>query len=123
MEIRSYDNTDFPELKNWFSLRGKEVIEECLPQFGFIAPGIAAGFLMQTDCKVGILEPFISNPNTTKEQRDEAINIIMFNLINLAKLMEFKFIFGISTSESMIERSLKHGFHIQDKSTVVVRSV
>lgn len=123
MTILAYKDSDFQEISKWFSKRGKVVIEECLPQFGFIAPGVAAGFLVQTDCKVCFLEPFVSNPDATREQKTTAFNLIMFNLINLAKLMEFKYIFGVSSIPKMVDLCLDHGFSIQDTSTVLVRTI
>jgi hypothetical protein len=123
MQVRAYSDRDFPEIQVWYRSRGMSAIEDCLPQFGFIAPGIAAGFLVQTDTKYCFLEPFISNPTSTIEERDEALNLIMFNLINLAKLLEFKYIFGVSRSQGMISRALRHGFVEQDISTVVRKEI
>lgn len=119
MNIRAYTNEDFSELNDWYRARGAKIQERYLPQYGFIVEGIAAGFLMQTDCPVCFLEPFISNPSATKHDRDRALNLILNQLVSLARLQEYELIYGVSTSKTMVDRSINTGFQIQDISTVV----
>lgn len=123
MIVRKYTNEDFYEIKEWYRSRGSEVKENLLPQIGFISPGIAAGFLMQTDTKCCILEPFIANPNTDIEDRDTALVVILDQLCNCAEELGYNVIYGFSTSPTMIQRALDQGFRITEVSTTVVKEL
>jgi len=119
--IRRYTSQDYEALSSWYHKRNVNSVQESyIPKIGFVIEGIAMGFLMQTDANLGILEPFISNPEASKEDRDMALNVILELLTRTAKEMNYKGVFGFSTSLPMIRRALKQGFIINevDSSTV-----
>lgn len=121
VEIREYRPSDLIDIKTWFRLHSRPLDETLMPSIGFIAPGIAAGFLVRTDCGFCFLEPFISNPKSTYVERNDALSLILDKLVETSRLLNFKYAIGVSTSKSMISRALGKGFHIQDISTVVVK--
>lgn len=110
-------------IDHWFQARGSKAAQDLLPKVGFIVPGIAAGFLMQTDTGCCILEPFIANKDTDKAERNKALEAIMGELIQEASRLGFKRIFGFSSNEPMISRALKFGFVIVEESTTVCKEL
>lgn len=91
-----------------------------LPTVGFIVPGIAGGFLMQTDTNSCIFEPFIANPESYGQDRDEALIQIMQDLLNAAKDKGYKRVFGFSTHPGMVSRALSLGFTIIENTSATV---
>lgn len=123
IKSRKYNDEDFEAIDSWYKSRGSKASKDLLPKIGFIVPGVAAGFLMQTDTGCCILEPFIANRYTDKAERHSALDAIMRDLIYEAKTLGFSRIFGFSSNEPMIARSLKHGFVIVEESTTVVKEL
>lgn len=120
---RKYELDDYWQLAEWWAARKIVMAEDVLPPTGFIVPGIAAGFLIKTDTSCCIIEPFIANPRANKEDRDAALNKIMLDLIEEARFLGFKRIFGFSSRESMIERALNCGYVIVEESTTVCKEL
>lgn len=88
--IRRYTQEDYTEMCSWYEARDmKPVRQSEIPQVGFIIPGIAACFLLQTDSAVAFFDGFITNPNTTKIQRSDALALIDDVLIETAKLLGY----------------------------------
>lgn len=120
MTGRAYNDSDYSELEQWYRLRGVEPVMSLFPKVGFIVPGVAAGFLMQTDTSACILEPFIANPNTNKAQRHEALSVILYDLTEAARDLGYSHVYGFSTSPTMIARALEMGFQMAEESITVV---
>lgn len=117
---RKYSNEDLGTILGWFKDRNIELDASYIPKLGFIVPGVAAGFLMETNTKACILEPFIANPKTNSEQRNYAITVIMGDLINAAKSLGYTRIFGFASHRRMVSRAITWGFvKVEDSVTVV----
>ena len=85
MEVRPFTESDLPEFNRWLALRGMLPLRRSsLPRMGRIVPGVAAGFLMQTDTDRAFLEPLLTNPEAPPNQRNDAINEIVLSLMLLA---------------------------------------
>jgi|SRR6266851_2333323 len=111
---------DFEEVRSWYTNRGMILEENDLPKVGFIVPGIAAGFILQTDTTSCILEPFIANPFTLKNERDIALEIIMEELLKESKELGYQRVFGFSTNLKMVWRAQKLGFKVIETNTLTV---
>lgn len=120
IECRKYRDEDFEEIRSWFDKRGIPLELESLPKVGFIMPGIAAGFLMQTDTTTCILEPFIANPFTLKKSREVALDSIFELLLKEAKSLGFKKVFGFSTHLKMVWRAQSFGFKVIETNNLTV---
>lgn len=125
MELRQYMAIDKEMINTWYYSRKQEYLPlEQLPKIGYIVPNVAAGFLIQTDNTFCIFEPFITNPEIPKDIRSNALDIIIEELLKTAKQLNYKSVFGFSTSVPMINRGLKHGFSIQEiNSTTIFREI
>jgi len=111
MSIRRYTPEDYKELTSWYTKRNMVLVQEYhLAKIGFIVEGVAAGFLIQTDANMGILEPFIANPEASKEDRDTALDMIIEALVHTAQELGYMSVFGFGKSLPMIRRSARHGF-------------
>lgn len=119
LKVRKYRDRDKEAILSWFKHRGTDLDEAFLGKVGFIVPGIAAGFIIQTDTKACIFEPFVSNPDTFGPIRDEALNMIMERMINEAKDLGYYRVFGFASHNRMVSRALRCGFvKVEDSITV-----
>ena len=85
-KVRAFKELDYHEFSEWFKARNLKCPNKCfLPEMGLIEPGVAAGFMIKTDCKFGILDFFVSNPDADKEKSDKTLFLIADILINSAK--------------------------------------
>lgn len=126
MEMRQFNlHDDYSDINAWFHERKGEYFPvKFLSGTGFIVPGVAVGFLIRTDANVGILEPFVSNPHAPEKERDEALNKILKKLVDHAKSLGYRAVFGFSTAQTMIDRALKQDFDILEiNSTTVVKEL
>ena len=82
MEVRKYNPSDYFTVASWWSKQKWPVIpSDHLPEHGFIVDGIAAGFLYKTDSKFALLEFVIANPDTSKEDRSKALDLVIDSLL------------------------------------------
>lgn len=90
MEARRFRDTDYEAVSTWYTKRGLDApSKQYLPEVGFIIPGVACAHLFKTDGGFAILEGFISNPDTTPEERVRALDEIINQLTTAAR--EFGF--------------------------------
>lgn len=98
-------------MSQWYKLRGKTAPkEEFVPDIGFIEPGVAAGFLIQTDIPYAIIDLYISNPRSEKAIRDEALDRITQMLFQKAKSLGCKVVRCESQVNTIKERAERNGF-------------
>lgn len=83
--------------------------EEFVPDIGFIEPGVAAGFLIQTNIPCAIIDLYISNPRVEKAIRDEALDRITQMLFQKAKSLGCKVVRCESQVNTIKERAVRNG--------------
>lgn len=109
-------------INQWYKDRKCDSLPEpFLPPTGFIVPGVAVGFLINTDCNICFLEPFISNPKASQELRSLALNDIMEHLEREASKLGYRFIYGIASAPTMIEHAVKRKWINMGNSTVLAK--
>lgn len=80
--VKEYDSSKYRMLCSWWESWGLPVIpQDMLPTYGLTVSNIAAGFLIVTDCNLGFLEFFISNPESDEKMRDLALDQITKGLM------------------------------------------
>ena len=121
--VRRYTKEDEKEVIGWFHSRKIDITPDYLPKVGFLEPGIAAGFVYQVDANFCIFESFISNPNTSKSERKEALREIVTEMIKEAKQLGYKDAYGFATSPTMIEHGYEQGFKKVDICTTIVKDL
>lgn len=111
MEIKQFEESDLKEIASWYRARNIPIPDaDMIPSVGFIIPGIAAGFLIRTDVKLAIIGDFISNSQTSSEERSEALDRIASALCSEAKLLGFKYVTCSTQLGSIEQRAKKFKF-------------
>lgn len=91
-----------------------------LPKTGLVMLGtneepICAGFLYATDGGFAILDHIVSDPNSDKEERSQALDIVILNLVDIAKMNKVRVVSAASNHPALVERYEKLGFTRYDQ--------
>lgn len=114
--VKRFMNEDYPSLCEWYIAKGMNPpLLDDLPTYGLIEPGVAAGFMILTDARVGFLEYYISSPGSTKNTRDKALDEITVKLIDYGKKYGLKYFKADTQLVSIGQRAMKHGFEFIGK--------
>lgn len=109
--LRRYTPDDFTTINRWFLSRGlKAPPETYIPDIGFIEPGVAAGFMIQTELPYAIFDLFITNPRADKDHRTVALDLIVIELFRMAKSLDCKTIRAESHINTIRDLAKRHGF-------------
>jgi hypothetical protein len=109
--LREFTHSDLEQINDWYEAQHFGTIElSNLPKFGLVEPGVAAGFLYQTDSDFAILEGFVSNPGSDRKVRNEALDILTDALCKKALELGFRKVLAITTNSRIASRALKHNF-------------
>lgn len=115
MNVSKFTEEHYAEVCNWWKAHSWPLMPlSLLPKTGYIVRDVAAGFLYNTDSGIAWIEWIVSNPESDKAIRNEALDLILGNLIDDAKKMNKTFIFTSSDNEKLINRYKKHGFSLGD---------
>lgn len=119
-KIDQYQAYDWEILKEWWEDHGWTPIPDSfLPNVGKIVRieevPVCAGFLYRTDSLICILEWVISDKKSDRIIREQALDLLIETLIEVAKKAGFKMIHTSIKHPRLIERMKKHGFSINDE--------
>jgi N-acetylglutamate synthase-like GNAT family acetyltransferase len=115
MNIRMFEKTDYPQVSQWWTEhKWPSIDHEHLPENGYIVEGYCAGFIYKTDSAFGLLEFVVANPKTDKDERAEALDLLLDTMIKKAKELKIKSLFTSLEHPKLIERYRKHGFMVSD---------
>lgn len=115
---------DYSQLTGWFRHREMPVPPlEMLSNHGYIADGIAAGFLYTTNSGIAIIDCYISNPESDKNARDNALDWITIHLTAYAKSSGYKILKCDSKIKEVITRAKDHGFKEIGQFTCLVKEL
>ena len=116
MEIRRYSSDDDDTVASWCRARDvPAAILDLKPDIGLIAPGIAVGFLYQTDSPVALIEGIITNPDASQDDRATGVRSIMLGLFDIARDLGFTYVWGYTTRPEMAEHGVRIGFRKDPK--------
>lgn len=111
MIVRKYQTHDYEMISEWYKKRGLTVPNRrYLPTNGIIAENIACGFVYLTDSEMAIIDCFISNPDSVKEDRDRALDKITEALMSYAKFFGSSAIKADSNLMAIQHRAEKYKF-------------
>lgn len=115
---------DYSQLTGWYKLRDAPVPPiEFFSDHGYIMDGVAAGFLYLTNSAVAIIDGYISNPESDKNTRDNALDWITIHLTAHAKTAGYKLIKCDSKLKEVITRAKDHGFKEIGQFTCLVKDL
>ena len=83
---------------------------EFLPKIGFVKPGVAMGFLYQTDSAVCHIEALVANPNVSGAERTKGIDEVVMAIADEARKLGFKAMQGSTSLPAIVERAKRLGF-------------
>ncbi len=122
MKIELYnEDKHYNMLKKWYQDHGQQMMDKDLyPKIGLVINDIVAGFLYQTDSKLGIVENYISDKNSTKEQREEAIIELTGELFKIAKEMGCSTLISFTSNKGLLEKQPSLGYTVIAKDMNVI---
>lgn len=87
MRAERYSPSKHDEMLSlWCKLHRKKPFPKgWLSDTGFIVPGIIAAFLYRTNSKLGFVECIISNPNSSAEERQTGLDLVLSAIEREAK--------------------------------------
>jgi hypothetical protein len=98
-------NEDFPAVREWLRARRIAVPDPSyLPDCGFVALGVAIGFLVKTNSKVARIENIIVDPNADEKTRNAALYSLFNALESEAKRCGYSMIEVLSGGANMTAR-------------------
>jgi hypothetical protein len=116
--MRTYADKDYQMISHWCALRDMAPPPEwSLPDLGLIVDDVACGFLILTNNNCAFLDFYISNPNSEKKIRDDALDSITEELVGLSKDLKIKLLMANSRSFPIIERAKRFDFETVGEMT------
>lgn len=108
--MRRYKKSDYPDIGTWYAKKGlNRPAPESLAKVGFIEPGVAAGFLYKCEGGFALLDGYVANPESDKEERDKALDEITAALLAHAEEKGFRCVLAYTELEAVSRRAEKHG--------------
>ena len=115
MTKRPYTSLDYKMLTKWWVDNDwTPVAEDCLPKTGLIVDECAAGFLYATDSNIAWLEWVVADKFAEKLKRSRAIDALIYELCEAARIQGFKLIFTSVKHDRLEKRYLNQGFNKGD---------
>lgn len=125
MKIELYNNDKhYDLLKKWYEDHEQKMLDKSLiPGIGLVVDNCVAGFLYQTDSKLAIIENYISDKNSTKEQRHNAIIALTNGLYEVAHQLGYRTILSFTNNSGLLDKQDKLSYKIVAKDmNVLMRS-
>ena len=119
MAVEPIGPEDLPEIATWRS--GGVMPWEQLPPVGFMVRGVAAGWLIQTDTAMALLEHFVSNPGVPILARSDALESICIALVHEARGLGFSHVVVLPSDRSIERRVLRLGFQVAGRGAILAR--
>lgn len=127
MEIRQYNEKEhLPIIHEWQRKRGNKYISvsDALPQLGFMAYNknsvpITSVFVYRTDSSIVFFEHLTSNPDSTKEERKQAIEKTMEFASSVSKELGYKYVYSRTEIPTVQSRLVENGhIHISSNQSI-----
>lgn len=125
MDVMIFDkNKHMEQVLSWSKEWDFPIPQEALPTIAFIVPHVWCSWLVQTDTKIALVEPTLSNPNSTKKERDQASQLVYQALFQKAKDLGFTHLLAYTYQAAMIERALQCGASaLSNQYTLLVKRI
>lgn len=98
-------------LENWMRSRSQDMpLKEWIPKTGVIVDDVACIFLIKTDCKLGFLEFFMTNPEASEHARMEACDLGLKEVERIGRQMGMHTIFANTSIPKVMAVVLRHNY-------------
>jgi hypothetical protein len=124
--VTPYESSYYEFLCSWLAARNIDIwSNEYLPNVGYITVDdtlpIAMGFLRMIEGNAGMIDALISNPESNPTLRNQAIDLVVTQLITKAKELKLSGLISFSSDENTLIRSEKFGFKIQAQQLIALK--
>lgn len=124
--ISQYSRGEHGEaLAQWLNARGMDTESEDLPAIGFVAytrhSPCAMAFLRKVEGGYAILDGFVSNPECSPSERNDALDRVTEALTDEADRLGIKMLLAWSKDRNTLLRSYNHGFSPMKDLTLIAR--
>lgn len=125
LKLKRFKKTveDLKSLDDLFDLRQwPHWDHECVPKLSFFASNneriIAFGGCYVADSSTAFMGFFVTDPATTKEERDSALDLIYWNIEKALRKKKIRYVPWFSDSAPMVKRMEKdYGYTVTDRGT------
>lgn len=115
MQVHVVNREDMAEIAGWARARGHEwPPPEWLPPTGYWVPGLAAGWLLLTNCGRAFLEDFMINPRADRAESSKALFLIESYCAERALRQGARYLIGTTKIESIRGRVRVAGYEVSD---------
>lgn len=122
--MRPFRMDDIGEMNGWLAEHEQGPLPPwALPEYGLFEPGVAVGFLYETDSGLALLEGYASNPATDAAVRSKALDDITEGLLGAAQERGFRKVLAICQVPAIERRAERHGFKAIGAYTLMGRTV
>lgn len=106
MQIRAVVPEDLKQLNAWYKSYGQSQVLCTSAPTGFIVDGVAACFLIKTDCQplAWVMDGLIANKHATRAERAEALKMIYAEMQRVAREAGVKRLIGWFLNETVAKR-------------------
>lgn len=116
---RRFLRENYNEICRWYDSWGMSPPQMSdLSTYGLYVPQTAAGFLVLTDSSYGILEYYITNPESLTSDRDRALDEITLELIEYGRKFGLKHFKADTKIKAIGDRAMRHGFENMGEITM-----
>lgn len=117
MILRRTVKTDYSKLAQWWESHTQTPLHaDMVSMYGWVVEGVAACFLYPAlGSKIAWMGWPISNPESSKETRDEALDLIFDTIHKDAQTMGYRIMLTTSNTPPVQTRLEKHGYSLGDK--------
>ncbi|MBL8951311.1 MAG: hypothetical protein JNK82_11070 [Myxococcaceae bacterium] len=114
MTVERYEEAKhYADFAKWYTARLNGAAgPEFLPKVGFVSPGVAMGFLYQTDSKIVFVEGMVGNPDVSSAVRKAGLDEVSQALIAEARALGFKAMHATSDVKAIVARAASLGFAV-----------
>ena len=118
MQFRDYTPEDRDTVMEWFSRHGwASPPTDVIPVDGLIVEDICCSWIYFGEPRMAFIGWPVTNPDAPRAERYEGLQLILKNLIEIAKVREAKLIFAWAKQPGLLNLYEKLGFITGDTSS------
>lgn len=120
--IKSINDDLYKLICTWWEAHSWPALpQELLPKRGYVIyineKPVIAGFVYKDETSgFGMLEWIVSNPESTKEERDEGFRELVAHVESVGREIGIKFLFTYANHVSLIQKYQSNGFMVVDQN-------
>jgi len=117
MQVEPYsDALHLEEMIRWNTRRSLPApIAAKRPEIGLVVPGLAIGFVVQTDTTFAMVEGLITNPESDKALRAKAIRLLVLSLCAAAKDRGYSDVWAVTARPEVRDLAGPLGLRVGDE--------